>query len=176
MIRQQQSTHQLVGSPKNTSHDESGGCSGDQTTTPRGFNKSRRDFSKLLLGITAAALLTNANACATAASAGAILVLKQGTLLSHKNWKWAALSIVSFVVSLSATILLQGHEIVDADKAYGLKISLWLMGKFLQVFWSVTLALFLLSAWTSSSAIASVEGSTIDASLETSLQQKSKRQ
>ena len=125
--------------------------SSTDTTTPPGFNKNRRDVSKLLLSVVVVALITNANACATAASAGAILFLKQGTLLSHKNWKWGALAAVSFAVSLSCGILWQGYSMVEEDKAYGLKITLWLLAKFLQVFWSVTLGLFLFSAVTSTS-------------------------
>ena len=126
--------------------------SSTDTTTPPGFNKNRRDLSKLLLSVVVVALITNANTCATAASAGAILFLKQGTLLSHKNWKWGALAAVSFAVSLSCGILWQGYSMVEEDKAYGLKISLWLLAKFLQVFWSVTLGLFLFSAVASSSS------------------------
>jgi len=119
------------------------------STTPAGFNKRRRDMAKCLLCLTTALLLTSSNALATCTSAGAILVLKEGTLLSHKNWKWGILSTVSFTVSLSAAILLQGHAIIDEDKAYGLKITLWLVVKFLQLFWSTALGLFLLSAMTS---------------------------
>ena len=126
-------------------------CSEDSagSIAPPGFNKRHRDISKLLLGVAAAALITNANAFATATSAGAILVLKQGTLLSHKNCKWGILSVLSFAVSLSAAILMQGHAMVDDEKAYGLKLTMWLMAKFMQVFWSVTLGIFLLSAFSS---------------------------
>lgn len=70
-------------------------------------NTLQLDSTRAAETFTAAALLTNANACATAASAGALLVLKQGTVLSHKNWKRGALSVVS-VVSLAAAIFAAG--------------------------------------------------------------------
>jgi len=122
-----------------------------QQQQPPGFNKSRRDLTKILLVATAACLLTNANAFATGCSAAAILILKQATLFSTKNIKWGILSVTSFVVSLTCAIFLQAYEIVDEDKAYTMKIMLWLTAKFLRVFWGVTLGLFLLSTLTSSS-------------------------
>lgn len=121
-------------------------------TTPPGFNKSRRDLTKLLLLLTAASLFTGANGFAVCTSASSIFVVKQGTLFSTKNVKWGALSVISFVVSLTAFILLQGYQVVDEDKAYTLKMSLYLTAKSMQAFWAVVLGLFLFSTLTSTDA------------------------
>ena len=53
-------------------------------------------------------------------SAISIFTVKQGTLFSTKNIKWGMLSVVSFIVSLTNFILLQGYEVIDEDKAYSL--------------------------------------------------------
>ena len=122
---------------------------------PKGFNKSCRDWAKLLLALTCVSLLAGGdNKFATCCSAAAILLLKQGTIFSTKNWKWGILSVTSFGVSLTAACLYQGTTYVDEDKAYTLKILLWLAMKFLQTAWAVVLALFLYSAFTNETATA----------------------
>jgi hypothetical protein len=120
---------------------------------PKGFNKNCRDWAKLLLALTCVSLLAGGdNKFATCCSAAAILILKQGTIFSIKNWKWGILSVTSFGVSLTAACLYQGTTYVDEDKAYTLKILLWLAMKFLQTAWAVVLALFLYSAFTNETA------------------------
>jgi hypothetical protein len=75
--------------------------------------------------------------------------LKEGTLFSVKNLKWMILSMISFAASLVAFVMLQGHNVVDEDKAYGLKFTLWFTAKFIQLVWGIILSLFLVSAFTS---------------------------
>jgi hypothetical protein len=118
-------------------------------TTPAGFNKSRRDFSKFLLVVTACCLLMGHHLWCILLSAGSILALKEGTFFSVKNAKWMILSMISFAASLVAFVMLQGHNVVDEDKAYGLKFTLWFTAKFIQLVWGVILSLFLVSAFTS---------------------------
>jgi hypothetical protein len=114
---------------------------------PRGFNKGQRDLTRLLLALTAISLLGGSSGLATFASAGAVLVIKRGTVFSTKNMKWAILSMVSFGVSLTLTVFQQGFRAVDEDRAYGMKMALWLCAKFLQLGWGSVLGLFLLSSY-----------------------------
>jgi uncharacterized membrane protein len=79
--------------------------------------------------------------------------LKEGTWLSIKNIKWGILSIVSFVVSLASMVLMQCSSIVDPSEAYSLRMTLLVMAVFMSRFWSVVLAIFLLSAFTSNSSV-----------------------
>jgi uncharacterized membrane protein len=118
-----------------------------------GFNKARRDLSKVFLVGVATALLTGSSGLAVILSTGCIFFLKQGTWLSIKNIKWGILSIVSFVVSLSSMVLMQCSSIVDASEAYSLRMTLLVMAVFMSRFWSVVLAIFLLSAFTSNSSV-----------------------
>lgn len=76
------------------------------------------------------------------------MVLKDGTAFSHKNAKWMVLSIITFCGSLMAMILEQGYQRVDEEKAYDLKMKLWLRCKMIKVFWGVTLGFFLVMAAT----------------------------
>jgi hypothetical protein len=75
--------------------------------------------------------------------------MKEGTIFSGKNIKWMLLSGISFLASLGSWSLERGYEVVDEEKAYGLKISLWLGSKSLQAMWGIILAVFLFSAATS---------------------------
>ena len=93
--------------------------------------------------------MTGKQIWATIFSAVSIIILKEGTLFSGKNIKWMMLSGISFLSSLGSWFLENAHEVVDEDKAYGLKISLWLASKSMQVVWGIILALFLFSAATS---------------------------
>jgi hypothetical protein len=79
---------------------------------------------------------------------GSILTLKEGTFFSHKNLKWMILSMISFTASLIAFVMLQGHNVLDEDKAYELKVTLWFTAKFIQLVWGVSLSLFMVSAFT----------------------------
>lgn len=82
-------------------------------------------------------------------AAAAILCIKEAKIASTKNMKWMSCSFVTFGAALSSFILAMGSDFVDEDKAYGLKISLWLGAKSVQTGWGVTLALFLVSTFTS---------------------------
>jgi hypothetical protein len=119
-----------------------------QSQTAPGFNKNRRDFSKFLLVITACCLLMGYRMSCILLSAGSILTLKEGTFFSVKNLKWMILSMISFTASLVAFVMLQGHNVVDEDKAYGLKFTLWFAAKFIQLVWGIILSLFMVSAFT----------------------------
>jgi len=119
-------------------------------STPPGFNKKLRDVARCILLLVTASILQGMHLWATCFSAAAILLLKDGRANSIKNMKWMVLSIVSFVASLLSWSMVLGSNIVDEEKAYTLKISLWLMGKFTQTIWGITLGFFLVSAATAS--------------------------
>ena len=111
-------------------------------------NKTRRDAARFILGLVSAALLAGRAVEATCLSASAILVLKEGKLLSAKNLKWMALSAISFVAGLVSMIQMSGYEEVDGDRAYWLKIGLLLMANGTRIGWGAILMLFLFSAAT----------------------------
>ena len=120
-------------------------------STPPGFNKKLRDIARcILLLLVTASILQEMHLWAACFSATAILLLKDGRASSIKNMKWMVLSIMSFVASLLSWSMRLGSNIVDEEKAYTLKISLLLMGKFIQTIWGITLGFFLLSAATAS--------------------------
>jgi hypothetical protein len=117
-------------------------------STSPGFNKKRRDQCKVMLGLVSGFLLMGQPFAAILASCAAVMCIKEGTLASSRNLKWMTLSMFSFGASLTATIMMNGHTMVDEEKAYGLKICLWLGSKSIQSGWGITLAFFLFSAWT----------------------------
>jgi hypothetical protein len=123
-----------------------------QPQTPPGFNKNRRDLAKILLAVVAVFLLCGYHIWSILLSAASILSLKEGTIFSAKNLKWMSLSMISFTASLIAFVMMQGHHIVDEDKAYGLKFTLWFTALFIQVVWGVILGLFMISAFTPTTA------------------------
>jgi hypothetical protein len=112
-------------------------------------NKSRRDVARFLLWLVSGTLLVDRTIVATCLSAGAVLVLKEGKLLSAKNLKWMVLSILSFLAGLASMIETRGYEEVDEDRAYWLKMRLWLLAHGTRTGWGGILLLFLLSASTS---------------------------
>ena len=118
-----------------------------QIQTPPGYNKSRRDIARLILTLVAIALLCGEQLLATFFSGAAILVLKEGTLFSIKNIKWTLLSAVSFAASLISLNMERGSNAVDEDRAYTLKMVMWLAAKTIQTGWGVTLGFFLFSAY-----------------------------
>ena len=125
---------------------------GSTTTTPPGFNAGRRFAARWVLWFVVPTLMTGRKIWATIFSAAAIVILKEGTLFSGKNIKWMLLSGISFAASLGSWSLERGSDAVDEDRAYGMKTSLWLASKSMQVVWGTTLALFLFSAATSGSS------------------------
>ena len=118
-----------------------------QQTRP-GFNKSRRDIARIILWLVAATLLCGLHVEATCFSAAAVLVLKEGTFFSVKNMKWMILSAISFAASLLSLNMKRGADAVDEERAYSMKIMLWIATKSISTGWGVTLGLFLLSAAT----------------------------
>eukprot|EP00980_Cylindrotheca_fusiformis_P030956 scaffold25678_cov137-Cylindrotheca_fusiformis.AAC.4 len=117
-------------------------------STPAGHNKRKRYQCRFLLGVTSVLLLSGEVFFAIISAAAAILSIKEGKIASTRNLKWMTLSGISFLASLASLIMMNGSEFVDEDKAYGLKVSLWLGAKSLQTGWGITLALFLISAFT----------------------------
>lgn len=111
-------------------------------------NKTRRDAARFILWLVSAALLAGRAVEATCLSASAILLLKEGKLLSVKNLKWMSLSAISFLAGLVSMIQMSGYEEVDGERAYGLKIGLLLMANGTRIGWGAILILFLLSAAT----------------------------
>jgi hypothetical protein len=117
-----------------------------QPKTPSGFNKNRRDCSKFLLVITACCMLMGYHMSCILLSAASILAMTEATFFSVKNLKWIILSTISFNASLTAFVMMQGHNVVDEDKAYGLKFTLWFAAKYIPLVWGVILSLFMVSA------------------------------
>ena len=117
-----------------------------QVQTPTGFNKRKRDTARLILCFVTGFLLIGQYIIACCFSAAAVLCLKEGELLSTKNMKWMILSAISFVVSLVLLNMEKGSDIIDDEKAYTLKILLWIAAKSIQCSWGAILGLFLISA------------------------------
>jgi hypothetical protein len=115
--------------------------------TPPGYNKQRRDMAKLLLSIVAVGLLSGNSFWGIVLSIGAILCLKEGTVWSAKNLWWMTLSGISFASSLTSYALLEGRNVIDEEKGYGLYMTLSVVAKLIQVCWGVTLSVFLYSAY-----------------------------
>lgn len=119
--------------------------------TPPGFNKRNRDISKTFLAGTALCLISGRGiVLAILLSAASTLVIKQGTLASHKNWKWLLLSIISFVVSLVSAVFLGGEEFLDNERDRRLKFRLWFRGRLMETVWGGILGLVLASSFSSS--------------------------
>merc|ERR1712226_536958 len=118
----------------------------DPAPTPRGFNKNRRDITRLLLSVVAMLLVAGQSLYAIIGSVAAMGVLKEGTFWSHKNWKWMFLSAVSFSTSVFVWCLGNAASQVDEEKAYGLKIFLWVVGEMTRVGWGLILGMFLIAA------------------------------
>ena len=118
----------------------------DSKSTPPGWNSGRRYVARGVLWFVVVTLMTGKQIWATFFSAVAIIILKEGTLFSGKNIKWMLLSAISFLASLGSWSLEQSYDVVDEEKAYGLKISLWLGAKSIQGIWSTILGAFLFSA------------------------------
>lgn len=118
--------------------------------TPPGFNKNLRDIARWILLLVTAFILQGEHLWAACFSAVAILLLRDGKVDSIKNMKWMVLSIMSFVASLFSWELMRISNMVEEERAYTLKIILWLMGKFTQTIWGITLGFFLFSAATAS--------------------------
>jgi hypothetical protein len=93
----------------------------DNSTAPGkpGYNKLCRDQAKLMLVLTTAFLFVNACGPALASSALAIFILKRGTFWSHKNFKWFALSCISFLVSATGYFWVRGSNEINPNRAYG---------------------------------------------------------
>jgi hypothetical protein len=127
----------------------------NNTSTPPGYNYSIREISRLLLGITALALFTNANSIATMSSAGAVTMLRGGTMFSIKNIKWTILSIISFLFCLTISSLQNTVHVFQPNDSNGDRnswnlIALLFLGqmKFLQMFWGGIITFVLVSAYT----------------------------
>ena len=112
-----------------------------------GFNKQLRDHAKYALAVTAALLVSNRFHWACISSAYAVYNLKAGTALSSKNAKWMLLSVASFCVGLSCTVLDGGARLVDDERDYSFQARLRFWCFALKSFWWPTLTLFLICSW-----------------------------
>jgi hypothetical protein len=100
-------------------YDDDDSSSADTAPGKPGYNKLCRDQAKLMLVLTTAFLFVNACGPALASSALAIFILKRGTIWSHKNFKWGALSCVSFLVSATGYFWVRGSNEINPNRAYG---------------------------------------------------------
>lgn len=130
-------------------------------TTPPGWNAGRRFVARWVLWFVVLTLLTGHKIWATIFSATALIILKEGTLFSGKNIKWMLLSGLSFLASLGSWSLERGYEVIDEEKAYHLKMSLWLASKSMQTIWGIILAVFLFSAATSKASTTTTSSTEI---------------
>ncbi len=134
--------HIIIPRPKNLNHQTKTDAMVAVVVPPM-RNKSRRDMARIILWIVSAALLAGRTLEATCLSASAILVLKEGKLLSVKNMKWMILSVLSFLAGLASMIETRGYEEVDEDRAYWLKMQMWLWANGTKTGWGAILLLFL---------------------------------
>jgi hypothetical protein len=134
-----------------------------QTTTPPGFNSSRRFIARYILWLVVLTLMSGKYIPSAILSAMSIIILKEGTIFSGKNMKWMLLSIVSFLSSVVAFACFRGSQKIDEDRAYTLYITFWLASKSIQMIWGIILGLFLFSAATSKSSSSSFDITTATA-------------
>lgn len=120
--------------------------------TPPGWNSGRRYVARGVLWLVVLTLMGGKKVWATILSALSIIILKEGTLFSGKNIKWMLISGISFLASLGSWSLERAYEVVDEDKAYHMKISLWLASRSIQGVWGIILVVFLFSAATGKSS------------------------
>ena len=120
---------------------------GSPTPGAPGFNKQLRDQARYALALTAILLVSNRFHWACISSAYAIYNLKAGTALSSKNAKWMLLSVASFCVGLSCTVLQGGARLVDEERDYSFRSRLQFWCFALKTFWWPTLTLFLICTW-----------------------------
>uniref|UniRef100_A0A7S2UH73 Uncharacterized protein n=1 Tax=Attheya septentrionalis TaxID=420275 RepID=A0A7S2UH73_9STRA len=111
--------------------------------TPPGFNRVKRHWTRGFLWITMILLIIDYPLCSSVSSAVAVFTMHGGTWLSIKNSKWMGASIVSFVVSLYALYMRQAAAFVDEDRAYELKMEMWIKHRGLEIVWGGILGLFL---------------------------------
>ena len=121
--------------------------SGHRSSHPPGYNKRKRDIVKLVLVVVAAGLLRGDPVVATVLSIVAMICLKEGTFWSTKNIKWMGLCVISFGMSLAAWSLERESADANEEKTYTLNSKLYVSSKTIQLFWGMTLSLFLLSAY-----------------------------
>jgi hypothetical protein len=112
-----------------------------------GFNKQLRDRAKYALALTTLLLFSKSHSLACLSSAYSIYVLKAGTAISSKNFKWMLLSIISFCVGLSCAILDGRAQFVDGQRDYSFQARLQFWSFALRTFWWPTLALFVVCTW-----------------------------
>jgi hypothetical protein len=112
-----------------------------------GFNKQLRDRSKYALALTALLMVAGKLHWACISSAYSVFNLKAGTSISSKNAKWMLLSIISFCVCLSCTVLDGGARLIDENRDYSFQARLRFWSFALKTFWWPVLTMFLVSSW-----------------------------
>jgi hypothetical protein len=98
------------------------------------------------LWLNAFCLLCGFTVFASLTSAASVFLLSKGTLASSKNLRWQFTCFVSMAVSFWAHALLWGSAIIDKERAYSLKMVLYIVGRGCGFTWGAFLAVFLLIA------------------------------
>ena len=117
--------------------------------TPDNYNKEHRDATKVLLAGASVLLLSGyLPVFSMLLSGGATLMVKQGTKVSAKNWKWMALSCITFFCSAMAWHYSDGYQRLDKDEAMEEeKFAFWSASKKVEKVWGAILFLFMASAY-----------------------------
>lgn len=115
----------------------------------QGHNKFRRDVVKLLLCVVSGSLFTDYNGIALLTSIGCIGILKQLTFFSTRNIKWGILSVVSFVISTWCFTCARSVSASEGSlyNEYTVTTMFYFSVQTTQTFWSIILAVFLISAF-----------------------------
>ena len=114
--------------------------------TPPGFNKNKRDIVRFFLLLVTISLFVGYDLAAATLSMISILTLKEGTIFSVKNMKWMILSAISFVASIFTWQMHNASSKVDEEKAYSLKIGLYIIAQSTRIIWASFLGFLLVSA------------------------------
>ena len=118
----------------------------DEQNHPDGFNKNLRHLARVCLWANAFCLLCGFTVFASLSSAAAVFLLSKGTLASSKNLRWQFTCFFSMAVSFWAHALLWGASIIDKDRAYSLKMMLYIFGRGSGFTWGAFLVVFLFIA------------------------------
>ena len=114
-----------------------------QSSTPAGYNRTKRQYARLLLWLTSFLLLFSHPFPSLLTSSLAVYTMHGGTWFSHKNLKWMTASVISFCVSLYSAVLSMESEFVDESRAYELKTRLEIRHRAAELIWGGILLLCL---------------------------------
>ncbi len=117
-----------------------------QAATPNGYNKQLRHNCRIFLCAAGVSLVLGYSFVASICSVAGVLVLHGGTLFSTKNLKWGLTAYITVFVSFFAYFMHWAASIIDQEKAYILKMVLFLCGRGSELMWGAILLIFLLMA------------------------------